>query len=103
LERTRDAAVEQALGPDRAALYRATNDPLFREAQSLAEQSGAAPETVLPLYQIQIEGARERARITADTTLTATERASAIRAVTEQEETARRRILGLAANDETVQ
>ena len=97
LEQQRDAAVTQALGPDRAALYQATADPLFREAQFLAQQSGATPEKVLPLYQVQMEGARERARISADATMTAAQRASAIRAVSDQEEAARRKILGIPA------
>jgi hypothetical protein len=101
LEKMRDDAVASALGPDRAALYRATNDPLFREAQFLAEQSGATPEKVIPLYQVQIEGARERARINSDANLTASQRADAIRAVQVAEEAARRKILGLPAEGTT--
>lgn len=103
LEQQRDAAVAQALGQERSGLYKATADPLFREAQFLAQQSGATPEKVLPLYQVQVEGARERARITADSTMTAPQRAAAIRAVADQEETARRKILGLPAEGETTQ
>jgi hypothetical protein len=95
LQRKRDAAIEAALGPDRSGLYKATADPLFREAQFLAQQSGAAPEKVLPLYQIQMEGQRERQRIAADRSMTPAERATAIRAVAEQEEAARRKLLGL--------
>ena len=104
LERKRDATIEAALGPNRSGLYKATADPLFREAQFLAQQSGAAPEKVLPLYQIQVESARERQRIATDSSMTAAERATAIRAVAEQEEAARRRILGLPeAGAETAQ
>jgi hypothetical protein len=95
MEKKRDAAVAAALGPDRSALYQATADPLFREAQFLAQQSGATPEKVLPLYQIQVESEREKARIAADNTLTPSDRATAIRRVTEQQEEARRKILGL--------
>jgi hypothetical protein len=95
LEKKRDAAVAAALGPDRSALYQATADPLFREAQFLAQQSGATPEKVLPLYQIQVESEREKARIAADNSLTPSDRATAIRRVTEQQEEARRKILGL--------
>jgi hypothetical protein len=95
LEQKRDAAVAAALGPDRSSLYQATADPLFREAQFFAQQSGADPEKVLPLYQVQVLGARERARISADTSLSPAERATAIRAVADQEEAARRKILGL--------
>ena len=61
----------------------------------MAEQSGAAPEKVLPLYQLQVEGARERDRINRDASMTAAERATAIRAVAEQEEEARKKILGI--------
>jgi hypothetical protein len=95
LEKKRDAAVAAELGPDRSALYRATADPLFREAQFLAQQTGATPEKVLPLYQIQLESARERARIAADNSMSPSDRATAIRKVTEQEEEARRKVLGL--------
>jgi hypothetical protein len=95
LEKKRDAAVVAALGPDRSSLYQATADPLFREAQFVAEQSGAAPEKVLPLYQVQVLSARERARIAADASMSPSERATAIRAVADQEEAARRKILGL--------
>lgn len=96
LERMRDAAVEQALGPDRSVVYRTIQDPLFREAQFLAEQSGAPPERVIPLYRVQQEGARERARINRDTSMTAEERATAIRQVEELEEAARQQILGIS-------
>lgn len=95
LEKKRDDAVAGALGPDRSALYRATADPIFREAQFLAQQSGATPEKVLPLYQVQALGARERARIAADTSLTPDQRAQQIREVEAQEETAQRKILGI--------
>lgn len=95
LERMRDAAVDQALGPNRAPMYRLTQDPLFREAQFMAEQSGAPPEKVLPLYRVQQEGARERERISRDQTLTADQRATAIREVEELEEAARQQILGI--------
>jgi hypothetical protein len=101
LERRRDDAVIAALGPERAALYKATSDPLFRHAQSIAEQSGAAPEKVLPLYEVQLETARERARINADTTLTSAQRATALRQIQADEESARRRILGLPTDDST--
>ena len=95
LEQKRDSAVAAALGPDRSTLYQATADPLFREAQFVAQQSGATPEKVLPLYQVQVLGARERARIAADTSMTPADRATAIRAVADQEEAARRKILGI--------
>lgn len=95
LEKRRDAAVAAALGPDRAPLYQATSDPLFREAQFMAEQSGAPPEKVLPLYQLQVESARERDRINRDANLSASEKASQIRAVAEQEEAARKKVLGI--------
>lgn len=95
MEQKRDAAVAAALGPERSALYGATADPLFREAQFQAQQSGATPEKVLPLYQIQIETAREKQRIAADKSMSPSDRATAIRRVTEQEEEARRKVLGL--------
>lgn len=101
LEQKRDAAVAAALGPDRSGLYQATADPVFREAQFTAQQSGAPPEKVLPLYQIQVLSNQERARINADTTMTPDQRATAIRAVSAQEEAATRKLLGIPETTET--
>jgi hypothetical protein len=101
LEQKRDAAVAAALGPDRSGLYQATADPVFREAQFTAQQSGAPPEKVLPLYQIQVLSNQERARINADTSMTPDQRATAIRAVSAQEEAATRKLLGIPETTET--
>jgi hypothetical protein len=93
--------VATMLGPQRGAMYRAMNDPWFREAQLIAQQSGAAPDKILPLYQIQLEGAKETDRINADGSLTAAQKATAIRTVQQEQEAARRKLLGLPAEGET--
>jgi hypothetical protein len=68
----------------------------------MAEQNGGDPEKVMPLYQVQLEAARERARINADAALTSTERATALRQMELDQESARRQILGLPV-EETIE
>jgi len=94
LEKMRDAAVQQALGPERYPVYKITQDPLFQEAQASAEQSGAPPEKVIPMYRINQLTQQEKQRISADRRLTAEQRAEALRTVDQQQQRSLRQILG---------
>lgn len=94
LERAKEEAVRQALGPDRYPLYRMTQDPLFRQAQKDAEQGGAPPEKVLPIYAINRATQQEANRITIDPTLTPEQRAAALEAARAQQKAAIEKLLG---------
>jgi len=67
--RMRDEAVAQAVGGERQELYQMTQNSLFREAQQQAEQTGAPPEKVLPIFQARQAHDEEIARLKADQSL----------------------------------
>lgn len=81
LERAREQAITSALGNERAPLYVASQDPAFQAAQQRVEQSGGAPEQVIPIYEIERLSRAEVARISNDSSLSEEEREVAIRQV----------------------
>lgn len=93
LVRLRDEAVRQEIAPERFALYQLSQSPLFREAQALTEQRGAAPEKVLPILRIKQAVAEETARIQADVNLTDDQRRVALAAVQQQQQNSIERLL----------
>lgn len=94
LEKARDAAVEQSLGPERFSSYKLTQDPLFVQAQAAVEQSGAPAEKVLPMYRINQLTQQEKERIAANKRLTPEQRALAIQTVEQQQQQALQKVLG---------
>ena len=93
LERAREEAIRQAIGPERFAFYQVSQSPLFRQAQEQAEQNGAPPEKVVPLFRIHQAVQDEIARLRADQTLTADQKLIAIAAVQQQQQNSIDRIL----------
>jgi hypothetical protein len=96
LERQRDEAIRQTLGAERAGFYEVTQNPLFREAQEQAERTGAPPEKVLPLYEINRAVQQEMARIQNDRSLTEDQRRLAQAVVQQQQQLSVERILNNA-------
>ncbi len=94
LERKREAAVKEAIGPERYQLYRYVQDPLFRQAQAVVEEVGAKPEAVLHLYQVNQAADEERRRLRSDPSLTTEQRTAAIERMVLEKEQALRKILG---------
>lgn len=97
IERQREDAMKQVLGPDRYAIYRYARDPLFNHARTSVEQIGAPAETVLPLFQVNQAAEEERQRIQSDPNLSLEERALALANMVRQQQESLRRILGDAA------
>jgi hypothetical protein len=93
LERLRDDAVRQAIGPERFGLYQAAQNPLFRAAQEQAEQSGAAPDKVLPIFRINQAVQDEITRIQADRTISEDQRRIALATIQQQQRNSIDRIL----------
>ena len=93
LLRQREDAVRQVLAADRYPLYQLTQDPLFEAARNDAEQNGATPEKVIPIFQINQAAEQEIARINAQRELTEEERLAALRLVQEQQQASIRRII----------
>lgn len=102
LEQQREAALKQGLGPERYQLYKYNQDPAFRQAQASAQEIGAPPETVLPLYQIDQATEIERQRIRNDGALTLEQRAAAVAQMLAHQQESLRKILGKDAYDRYV-
>jgi uncharacterized protein YdcH (DUF465 family) len=94
LEQQRDASVREALGAERYQQYKLGQDPIYREAQAVAQQFGAPSEKIFPLYEINRVTEQERQRIRNDSTLTAEQRTQALEAVQTAQQTSWRRLLG---------
>ena len=94
LTRLRDDAVRQAVGAERFALYQASQSPLFRQAQEQAEQRGASPEKVLPIFRVNQAVEEEIARIQGDQTISEDQRRIALVTVQQQQRNSIERILG---------
>ncbi|MBI3850680.1 MAG: hypothetical protein HY298_10480 [Verrucomicrobia bacterium] len=94
LEAQRDAAMKQALSPDRLELYQLSKDPGFQQAQATAQKYGTPPEAVLPLYRINQAVEQEQQRIRTDPTLSAEQRLEQLQAVRADHEKSLLAILG---------
>ncbi|MSU61850.1 MAG: hypothetical protein EXS31_05550 [Pedosphaera sp.] len=94
LDRKRDDAIKEAIGEDRYRLYRISQDPLFRQAQAVAEEVGAQPETVLRLYELNHAADQERLRLRNDARMTTEQRTAAVERMALERENALRKILG---------
>jgi hypothetical protein len=109
LTRLRDEAVRQAVGAERFGLYQASQSPLFRQAQEQAEQRGAPPEKVLPIFRVNQAVQEEIARIQADPSISEDQRRVALVTVQQQQRNSIDRILGnepaeeMAAAPQTIQ
>lgn len=92
-----DNTIKQALGGDRYRQYKFNVDPIYRDARSLAEETGADPQTVPGIYQVQKAVAAETQTIRNNPQLTPDQRLAAMQSMREQAEAALRQILGDAA------
>jgi hypothetical protein len=99
LERARDDALRQSIGPERFAFYQLSQSPAFRQAQEQAEQTGAPPEKVLPIFRINQAVQQEVARIQTDQTLSDDQKRVALAAVSQQQQNSIDRILASDSAD----
>lgn len=80
-DRQRDAAIKETLGPKRYEAYSITKDPLYRQAQMTAQQYGAPPKAILPIYQMVKATEARRQKILTDAALTPQQKSAALNAV----------------------
>jgi hypothetical protein len=99
LERQRDQALMQVLGPDRYQQYQVQQDPTFRQTQATAQQLGVTQDTLFTFYQVNKATEVERQRIRGDRTLSPDQQADALRQVQQDQQQALRNLFG----DETFQ
>jgi hypothetical protein len=102
LERLRDRAISQSIGPERFSLYQLTQNPLFRAAQEQAEVNGAPPEKVLPIFEVNRATQLELQRIAGDRNLSEDQRRILQVTVQQQQRNSIERILASAPEDDTV-
>jgi hypothetical protein len=93
LEAQREAAIQQTLGKERYATYKLYHDPVFRQSQITAEQYGAPPALIMPIYQINQLTESERQRIRSDNNLTSDEKIDALASVQAEQEKSLQKIL----------
>jgi hypothetical protein len=93
IERMRDEAMRQEIGSERFALYQMTQNPLFREAQQQAQQTGAPAEKVLPIFRINQAVQEEIARVQADRTISEDQRRIALVTIQQQQRNSIEKIL----------
>ena len=84
-ERQRDAAIKEVLGPKRYEEYSVTRDPLYRQAQITAQQYGAPPTAILPIYQMTKVLEAERQKILTDAALTPQQKSEALNRVNQKQ------------------
>ena len=94
LEQQRDQAIQQVLGPDDYKKYGLLQDPVYRDTQTVARQSGVPSDKILPLYKINRETEREQQSIRDDATLTAEQKEQRLEAVQLAQQNALRKLLG---------
>lgn len=100
MAKQREASLEEALGADRYRLFQYTQDPLFRDAQSSAQEMGVAAEMVLPIFEINRVAEIERQRIQSDITLSTEDQAAAWASAASKRDDSLRQILGSNAYDQ---
>ncbi len=100
LARLRDEAVRQEIGPERFGLYQMTQNPLFRQAQDQAQQSGAPPDKVVPIFRINQAVQEEITRLQNDRTLSEDQRRVALATIQQQQRNSIDRIVASAPADE---
>jgi hypothetical protein len=94
LERQRDAAIQQVLGPERFAEYRLSQDPVYQQARAAAARAGLAPGQILPVYEIQRATEEERQRILNDPALNGEQREDALAEIERDQNKSLRQLLG---------
>lgn len=94
LEQRRAEVVREALPPERYSVYQLNQDPAFRRARDTAEDLGAEPETVLPLYTINRETELERQRVLNDRSLSPEEQSQLLAAIDQVRLDSLRKLLG---------
>ncbi len=95
LERQRDDAIKNTLGPERYEELIMAKDPAYRDAVMTAQETGASPAMVTNLYAINVAAMQEMDRISNDATLSADQKAMALKAVQDQQQSASDQLLGV--------
>jgi len=94
LEKQREQALQQTLGTDDYKQYKLLQDSLYREVNTVAQQSGMPSDKILPLYEISRATEQERQRIRDDATLSDEQKEQALESVQAAQRNSWRKLLG---------
>lgn len=94
LETALGLATREALGAGRFELYRLSRDIGFRQARQTVEGLGAAPEVVLPLYELNRMAEQERRRVMENPALSPEDQSRELANLQEQRLESLRALLG---------
>jgi len=96
-ERERETALRESLGSERYQAYLLTKDPLYRQALLTAQQYGAPPKAIMPIYQMAKMSETRRQKIMQDANLTPQQKSEAINAVNLEQQRSVQQIVSQAA------
>lgn len=94
LEQQRIQVIQETLGEERFEDYKLNQDPIYRQAQAVAQQVEAPAEKLVPIYAITQATEQERQRIRNDATMTSAEKTEALETVQIVHLNSLRRLLG---------
>ena len=103
LQAQSEAVLKQTLGTQAYAAYQLGQDPLYRSAQSDAQQLGVPAASVMPIYEINRATQAEMNRIRSDDTLSSDEKVSALAQAQVQQQQALEELLGPEAFEKWLQ
>jgi LysM repeat protein len=95
LEKQREQAIKNALGPERYQQLRMAQDPAYRDAVLAVQQVGGSEDALTNLYALNQALAQEFDLIRNDPDLTPEEKAQELKAAQDQQKAARDQLLGL--------
>jgi hypothetical protein len=102
VQRDRTEAMRAVLGAERYDQYRLTQDPLYRQARDVTQQSGVTADKILPLAALYRLTELEEQRIQRDLQLSAEDRAARLEAARLAQQSSLRQLLGDAAYERYV-
>ncbi len=103
LQAQSEAVLKQTLGTQAYAAYQLGQDPLYRSAQSDAQQLGVPAASAMPIYEINRATQAEMNRIRSDDTLSSDEKVSALAQTQVQQQQALEELLGPEAFEKWLQ
>ena len=96
LNKQLDETIKTALGKDRYQALQLAQDPAYRDAVAYAKQAGLPTEAIQGLYELNKATMQEQNRIRNDDSLTQAQKDDQLKAVEQQQQSARDQLLGVA-------
>lgn len=99
LARQREKAIEGVLGQDRYARLILSRDPVYRQAQMIVMQSGAADSATLPIFELLKSSQVKRQQVQANNDLTSDQKQNALVEINQEQLREQKRLLQKATSN----